>query len=63
MWLAAALFLISAVGAALVDSLAALIVFRVIGGVGVGVATVVAPTCIGEIGRLGVAAASARFSS
>jgi MFS transporter, SP family, sugar:H+ symporter len=59
MWLAAALFLISAVGAALVDSLAALIVFRVIGGVGVGVASVVAPTYIAEIaparsrGRLG----------
>ena len=59
MWLAAALFLISAVGSGLVDTLALLIVFRVIGGVGVGVASVIAPAYIAEIaparirGRLG----------
>jgi SP family sugar:H+ symporter-like MFS transporter len=59
MWLAAILFLISAVGTGLVDSLALLIVFRVIGGIGVGVASVIAPTYIAEIaparsrGRLG----------
>jgi SP family sugar:H+ symporter-like MFS transporter len=61
MWLAAALFLISAVGSGLVDTLWLLIVFRVIGGVGVGVASVIAPAYIAEIaparirirGRLG----------
>jgi MFS transporter, SP family, sugar:H+ symporter len=59
MQLAAALFLISAVGAGLVDALGWLIVFRVIGGVGVGVASVIAPAYIAEIaparirGRLG----------
>ena len=59
MWLAAALFLISAVGAGLADALGLLIVFRVIGGVGVGVASVIAPAYIAEIaparirGRLG----------
>src|SRR3954468_3365261 len=59
MRLAAALFLISAVGAGLLDGLWLLISFRVIGGVGVGVASVIAPTYIAEIaparirGRLG----------
>jgi MFS transporter, SP family, sugar:H+ symporter len=59
MRLAAVLFLISALGTGLVDSLAWLIVFRVIGGVGVGMASVVAPAYIAEIaparqrGRLG----------
>ena len=61
MWLAAALFLISAIGAGLANDLALLIVFRVIGGVGVGVASVIAPAYIAEIaparsrGRLGSA--------
>ena len=61
MRLAAALFLISALGTGLADSLALLIVFRVIGGVGVGIASVVAPAYIAEIaparirGRLGSA--------
>jgi SP family sugar:H+ symporter-like MFS transporter len=49
MWVAAVLFLISAVGSGLASSLIMLIVFRVIGGVGVGVASVVAPTYIAEI--------------
>src|SRR3954471_24286665 len=59
MRLAAVLFLISALGTGLADSLAWLIVFRVIGGVGGGMASVVAPTYIAEIapararGRLG----------
>jgi len=59
MRVAAVLFLISAVGTGLAGSLAMLIVFRVIGGVGVGVASVIAPAYIAEIaparirGRLG----------
>ena len=59
MWLAAVLFLISALGAGLVDTLGLLVVFRVIGGVGVGMASVIAPAYIAEIaparirGRLG----------
>jgi MFS transporter, SP family, sugar:H+ symporter len=56
---AAALFLIGAVGSGLADSLVILVVFRVIGGIAVGVASVIAPTYIAEIaparirGRLG----------
>ena len=59
MLLAAVLFLISALGAGLVDTLGSLIVFRVIGGIGVGMASVIAPAYIAEIapasirGRLG----------
>jgi len=59
MRLAAVMFLISALGAGLVDTLGLLIVFRVIGGVGVGMASVIAPAYIAEIaparirGRLG----------
>jgi SP family sugar:H+ symporter-like MFS transporter len=59
MWLSAALFLLSAVGAALAFSLLSLAVFRFIGGVAVGAASVIAPTYIAEIaparmrGRLG----------
>jgi len=56
---AAVLFLIGAVGSALASSLVILVVFRVIGGVAVGIASVIAPTYIAEIaparirGRLG----------
>src|SRR5450755_4298363 len=56
---AAVLFLIGAVGSGLASSLVMLVVFRVIGGVAVGVASVIAPTYIAEIaparirGRLG----------
>ncbi len=56
---AAVLFLVSAVGTGLAGSLALLIVLRVIGGVGVGIASVIAPAYIAEIaparirGRLG----------
>ena len=61
MRLAAVLFLVSALGTGLINSLALLIVFRVLGGVGVGMASVVAPAYIAEIaparirGRLGSA--------
>jgi SP family sugar:H+ symporter-like MFS transporter len=56
---AAVLFLIGAVGSGLASSLVILVVFRVVGGVAVGVASVIAPTYIAEIaparirGRLG----------
>ena len=59
MRLAAVLFLIGAVGSGLAGSLVILVVFRVIGGVAVGIASVIAPTYIAEIaparirGRLG----------
>jgi len=59
MWMAAILFLISAIGSGLADVLWLLIAFRVIGGVGVGAASVIAPAYIAEIaparirGRLG----------
>jgi MFS transporter, SP family, sugar:H+ symporter len=59
MWLAALLFMISALGTGLTDSLGLLVLFRVIGGVGVGIASVIAPAYIAEIaparlrGRLG----------
>jgi SP family sugar:H+ symporter-like MFS transporter len=49
MWVAAVVFLISAVGSGLASSLWMIVVFRVIGGVGVGVASVIAPTYIAEI--------------
>jgi SP family sugar:H+ symporter-like MFS transporter len=61
MRLAALLFLVSALGTGLVNSLALLIVFRVLGGGGIGMASVVAPAYIAEIaparirGRLGSA--------
>ena len=61
MRLAAVLFLVSALGTGLINSLALLIMFRVLGGVGVGMASVVAPAYIAEIaparirGRLGSA--------
>jgi SP family sugar:H+ symporter-like MFS transporter len=59
MWVAAVLFLVSALGAGLAFSLFSLAVFRFIGGVAVGVASVIAPAYIAEIaparirGRLG----------
>jgi SP family sugar:H+ symporter-like MFS transporter len=59
MWMAAILFLISAIGTGLAPSLFVLIVFRIIGGIGVGAASVIAPAYIAEIaparirGRLG----------
>src|SRR5947207_15185625 len=59
MRMASVLFLISAVGTGLAGTLGLLIGFRVVGGVGVGVASVIAPAYIAEIaparirGRLG----------
>jgi MFS transporter, SP family, sugar:H+ symporter len=59
MRVAAVLFLIASVGSGLANSLVILTVFRVVGGVGVGIASVIAPTYIAEIaparirGRLG----------
>ncbi len=46
---AAVLFTISAIGSALAGSLEVLIVFRVMGGIGVGMASVVVPAYIAEI--------------
>jgi MFS transporter, SP family, sugar:H+ symporter len=59
MRVAAVLFFVSALGTGLAPTLSVLIVFRVIGGVGVGAASVIAPAYIAEIaparirGRLG----------
>ena len=59
MVVAAVLFLASAIGSALAQSLTSLIVWRVIGGLGVGFASVLAPAYIAEVspadqrGRLG----------
>jgi MFS transporter, SP family, sugar:H+ symporter len=59
MQIAAVLFLLSALGAGFANNLAVLIVFRIIGGLGVGIASVIAPAYIAEIapaslrGRLG----------
>ena len=59
MKIAAVLFFISAIGAGLAPNLWLLVIFRVIGGLGVGVASVIAPAYIAEIaparirGRLG----------
>jgi SP family sugar:H+ symporter-like MFS transporter len=59
MWAAAVLFLASALGSGLASSLVMLTGFRIIGGIAVGVASVIAPAYIAEIaparirGRLG----------
>ncbi|MBS1692212.1 MAG: sugar porter family MFS transporter [Actinobacteria bacterium] len=59
MKVAAVLFFVSAIGAGLAPNLALLIVFRIVGGIGVGVASVIAPAYIAEVspprirGRLG----------
>lgn len=59
MKIAAVLFLISAIGCGLAPNLELFVIFRVIGGFGVGVASVIAPAYIAEIspphirGRLG----------
>lgn len=49
MWLAAILFLVSALGSALAPRLIDLVAWRVIGGVAVGFASVLAPAYIAEI--------------
>ncbi|NLI85192.1 MAG: sugar porter family MFS transporter [Propionibacterium sp.] len=59
MKIAAVLFLVSAVGSGLAPEIYTLVVFRIIGGVGMGIASVIAPAYIAEIapahirGRLG----------
>ena len=59
MKIAAVLFLISAIGAGLATSVWMIVVFRIVGGIGVGVASVIAPAYIAETsparirGRLG----------
>ena len=59
MWMAAVLFVVSALGSGFAFSLFSLAVFRFVGGVAVGAASVIAPTYIAEIaparirGRLG----------
>jgi SP family sugar:H+ symporter-like MFS transporter len=54
MRIAAILFLISAVGSGLANSLLVLALFRVVGGVAVGMASVIAPTYIAEISPAGI---------
>jgi SP family arabinose:H+ symporter-like MFS transporter len=49
LFLSAALFLISAIGCALVHSLSWLIIFRLVGGLGVGIASIVVPLYLSEI--------------
>ncbi len=49
MKIAAVLFLISAIGSGFAGSLGVLILFRIIGGLGVGMASVIAPAYIAEI--------------
>jgi sugar porter (SP) family MFS transporter len=49
MKIAAVLFLVSAIGTGLAGSLEILIVFRIVGGVGVGMASVIAPAYIAEV--------------
>ena len=49
MWLAAILFVVSALGSALAPRLMDLVAWRVIGGVAVGFASVLAPAYIAEI--------------
>lgn len=49
MRIAALLFIISALGAGLANSLLLLALFRVVGGIGIGIASVIAPAYIAEI--------------
>lgn len=49
LFLSAFLFLISAVGCALIHSLSLLITFRLVGGLGVGIASIVVPLYLSEI--------------
>lgn len=59
MKIAALLFLASAIGCGLANDITTLVIFRVVGGIGVGVASVIAPAYIAEVspahlrGRLG----------
>jgi sugar porter (SP) family MFS transporter len=54
MKIAAVLFLVSAIGTGFAGSLSMLVLFRVVGGVGVGMASVIAPAYIAEISPPGI---------
>ncbi len=54
MRLAAVLFVVSAIGSGLANSLVVLALFRIIGGVAVGMASVIAPAYIAEIAPAGI---------
>jgi SP family sugar:H+ symporter-like MFS transporter len=49
MLIGAVLFLASAIGAGLAHSVAALLIWRIVGGLGIGIASVIAPAYIAEI--------------
>lgn len=49
LFISAVLFSVSAIGCAIAPSLQALIVYRIIGGIGIGVVSIVAPVYISEI--------------
>ncbi len=59
MKIAATLFAVSAIGSALAPGIVSLVIFRIVGGVGMGIASIIAPAYIAEIapahirGRLG----------
>lgn len=60
----AAIFLaLSALGSGLVGGVSSLVLWRVVGGIGVGIASVIAPTYIAEISPARCVADSARCSS
>lgn len=49
LWLAAVLFSVSSIGCMLVSTFDALVIYRIIGGMGIGVASVVSPLYISEV--------------
>lgn len=49
LWLAAVLFTISSAGCMVVENFDALVIYRIIGGMGIGVASVVSPLYISEV--------------
>lgn len=49
LWLAAVLFTASSVGCMLVNTFDALVLFRILGGVGIGIASIVSPLYISEV--------------
>ncbi|MDH6195106.1 SP family sugar:H+ symporter-like MFS transporter [Mycobacterium frederiksbergense] len=54
MKIAAVLFLISAIGTGLAPSVWAVVLFRIVGGIGVGIASVIAPAYIAETSPAGI---------
>ena len=63
MQIAAVLFLVSALGAGFATNIGMLIAFRIIGGLGVGIASVIAPAYIAEIAPASLRDVSVRCSS